>query len=70
MATDFFGNEIIIGCEVAFMQTKYRNLRIGKIKSISEKTVLIEHPKSGSGHTGYQDETRQDHKQVIVKLTK
>ena len=67
MAKDFFGNEITLGCEVAFMQTQYRNLRLGRVKKITEKTVLIEHPKNGSGFTGYQEETRQDHAQVIVK---
>ena len=62
MAKDFFGNEINIGNEVAFMQTKYRNLLKGKVVKITEHTVLIEHKPTNTLKT----ETRQEHSQVIV----
>lgn len=63
IAKDFFGNEIKIGDIVAFMQTGYRSLRSGTVKSITEKTVLISHKETNVCST----ETRQFHSQVIVK---
>lgn len=62
MAKDFFGNEIKIGDEVAFMRTKYRYLLKGKVIKITEYTVLIEHKPTNTLKT----ETRQEHSQVIV----
>jgi peroxiredoxin len=63
IAKDFFGNEIKVGDTVAFMQTGYRSLRSGTVKSITEKTVLISHKETNVCST----ETRQFHSQVIVK---
>lgn len=63
MAKDFFGTEIKIGDEVAFMEISYRNLLKGTIKSISPKMVTITHEKTNWGRT----ETRQEHNQVIVR---
>jgi peroxiredoxin len=63
IAKDFFGNEITVGDTVAFMQTGYRSLRSGTVKSITEKTVLISHKETNVCST----ETRQFHSQVIVK---
>lgn len=63
MAKDFFGNEIKVGDTVAFMQTNYRSLRLGTVKSLTPKMVNIEHKPTNVRST----ETRQEHSQVIVK---
>ena len=68
MAKDFFKNPINIGNTVAFMQTKYRNLMVGTVVGITEKTVLIEHEKLANKNV--KSKTRQDHGQVIVKNQK
>lgn len=39
---DFFGTELNIGDEVAFMEPEYRNMTLGKIVSFAPKTMLIE----------------------------
>ncbi len=64
MAKDFFGNDIVEGSTVAFMQKGYRNLVTGVVKKITAKTVLIEHERFNVGGT----ETKQFHDQVIVKI--
>jgi predicted Mrr-cat superfamily restriction endonuclease len=61
-AKDFIGGEIQVGDTVVFMQTKYRNLMIGTVKSLSPKTLTISHEKTNIGDT----ETRQFHSQVVV----
>jgi predicted metal-dependent hydrolase len=63
---DFFGNKLSIGDTVAFMEIKYRSLMIGKIVSITEKTVLIEH--EGLRDKNVKSQTRQFYNQVIKKL--
>jgi ribosomal protein L24 len=60
---DFFGNTIKIGDEVAFMETKYRSLMIGKIVSITEKTVMVEHTELRDKNC--KSKTRQFHTQII-----
>ena len=62
-AIDFLGNEINVEDEVVFIQKSYRELKIGKIISITEKTLLIEHEKFNRGGTT----TKQFHNQVILK---
>lgn len=58
---DFLGQELNIGDEVVFIQLGYRNLLRGKIKKITEKTVLIEHKKTNT----YSTETKQFPSQVV-----
>lgn len=58
--TDFFGNEINVGDEVAYMQIGYRNLTLGRVIRITPKTLTIK-------RDGSTLETRQEHKQVIIK---
>ena len=63
---DFFGNKLSTGDIVAFMETKYRSLMIGKIISITEKKVLIEHEELRDKNV--KSQTRQFHNQVIKKI--
>ena len=63
MAQDFFGNEITLGCDVAFMQTKYRNFVMGKVVKITDKTIEISHDPTNT----FKKNTKQSHNQVIVK---
>jgi hypothetical protein len=63
VAKDFFGNEIKVGDTVAFMQTEYRKLLTGIVAIITEKTLIVEHPRTNIGKT----QTKQFHNQVIVK---
>lgn len=60
---DFFGNEILIGDTVAFMQKGYRTLRTGVVEKITSQMVFIKHEKFNVGST----ETKQEHNQVIVR---
>ena len=62
MYKDFFGNEINIGDTIAFMQTGYRQLKIGIVKKLTPQMVIIEHERFNTGKT----ETKQSHDQVIV----
>lgn len=60
--TDFLGNNLTVGDEVVFMQLGYRNLKKGKIKSMTERgTLIISHERFNVGGT----ETKQDCSQVI-----
>ena len=59
---DFFGNQIVLGQEVAFMQLGYRHLLKGEVIHISPKHVQIRHKKTNVGRT----ETKQQHCQIIV----
>lgn len=63
VAKDFFGNEILIGDTVAFMQKGYRTLRTGVVDRITPQMVFIKHQQFNVGGT----ETKQEHNQVIVK---
>lgn len=63
MLTDFFNTEIKVGDTVAFMRVGYRGLCIGTVVKLTEQTVFINHAKDNSCRT----ETKQHHKQVIVK---
>lgn len=58
---DFIGNDLQIGDEVVFVQLSYRNLLRGKIKNITEKTILISHEKTNDCRT----ETKQTPLQVV-----
>lgn len=60
---DYFGNEIKLGDEVAFIQTGYSNFSSGIIIKITDYIVLINHDRNGVGKT----ETKQYHNQVIKK---
>lgn len=62
-AKDFLDNKIEVGSSVIFAQLGYRNLMKGKIKSISEKNVMIEHEKTNTNRITI---TKQLHNQVIV----
>ena len=42
MAQDFMGNELKIGDIVVFQELNYRNFAVGKIKEITNKTVLLD----------------------------
>lgn len=61
VAKDKLRNPINVGDTVIFMQLNYRNLLVGTIKSISNKTLIIEHPMTNVCST----ETKQFHDQVI-----
>ena len=63
MATDFFGNIITVGDEVAFMQIGYRQLLKGIVVKLTDKMVFVSHERTNVGKT----ETKQEHNQVIVK---
>jgi len=58
---DFLGNDLYVGDEVAFVQLGYRNLLRGRIKRITEKTILISHEMTNTCST----ETKQTPSQVI-----
>lgn len=60
---DYFGNEIKLGDEVAFIQTGYSNFSSGIIIKITDYIVLINHDRNGVGKT----KTKQYHNQVIKK---
>jgi len=45
MLIDFLDNEIEVGDWVVFMRKNYRELCVGRIKSNTKKTILIEHNK-------------------------
>lgn len=62
MAEDFLGKRINIGDRVVFMQRAYRNLLVGTIEKITDKTVIIKHAKTNIGDT----QTKQFHNQVVV----
>ena len=65
---DFFGNEVNIGDEVAFMETKYRSLMIGTVVRITDKMVIINHDELSNKNC--KSETKQYHSQTIKKLNK
>lgn len=46
---DFFGQELAVGDEVAFMQPHYRNMVIGRIVSFAPQSMLIEWEKDYGG---------------------
>lgn len=60
---DFLGQEIKIGDEVIFIEKDYRNLKIGRIKSASDKMLVVEYERSYYGHGG--TEMKQYHNQVV-----
>lgn len=62
-AKDFFGREIKVGDEVAFMKVGYRHLLLGIVKSIGPKKVTITRTS-----LNYKSQTMQFHNQVIVKV--
>lgn len=61
MATDFLGKEIKVGDKVVFAQLQYRNLLIGEIIRLTDKTALIKHEETNTCGT----QTKQFHKQLI-----
>jgi hypothetical protein len=61
MTKDYLGQEINVGDPVIFVQLNYRNFLKGTITKITEKTVLISHPKTNTCST----ETKQYPDQVI-----
>jgi hypothetical protein len=40
---DFFGQDLVLGDEVAFMEPHYRNMTLGKIIKFTPQTILIEY---------------------------
>jgi peroxiredoxin len=63
-ALDFFGNEIRVGDEVAFMQTGYRHFIKGKIEKITSQNVIISHNETNV----CKKQTKQFHNQVIRNI--
>jgi len=59
-AKDFLGNELEIGDLVVFMEVNYRNLKTGKIVSISPKMLLVD-----DGSSSLYSTSKQRHDQVI-----
>lgn len=57
---DFLNKPLDVGDEVVFMNIKYRDLNLGKIKKITKKKVKIAYERQG-----YQRETYQFFGQVI-----
>lgn len=70
MLKDYFGNELNIGDEVAFMRVNYRSLMKGTIISMAEKTVLLSHEEIRIRKTRRtkKTKTRQYADQVIKKV--
>lgn len=69
---DFFGTDLNIGDEVAFMEPHYRNMVVGKIVSFAPKSMLIEWIKNHShrldgGPKHYVQTFRATSEQVIRK---
>lgn len=64
MKHDFVGNELKVGDKVVFMQVKYRSLMIGVIKSLADKSALIEHEKTNLCTT----ESRQSYSQIMLLI--
>lgn len=63
MAKDFFGNELNVGDTVAFMQTGYRQMKLGVVEKITNDTLIIHHEKTNVGKTS----TKQTSNQVFLK---
>lgn len=61
MAKDFLQRDIQVGDHVVFMETNYRNLVKGVIKSLTPKKAIISHLKYNNTIT----ETIQFHNQLI-----
>jgi len=62
MCKDFLGQVIDVGDIVVFMELRYRNLMLGKIKKITPKMLVIEHERN----TTYSNESRQFPSQVML----
>ena len=60
-ALDVFGSLLEVGDDVVFMQIGYRTFLKGKIKSLTEKSALIQHEKTNTGST----ESRQKFNQIF-----
>lgn len=64
--TDFFGQPLAIGDEVAFMCPNYRWMIMGKVIKFTPKTILLEYVETtGSVTMTYQ--FRSDRGQLIKK---
>lgn len=61
--TDFFGNEIRIGDECAFIEPHYHELNSGKVVNVTERSVIVEF-KSFKGHSRV---TRRTSSQIVCK---
>lgn len=61
LKTDFLGREVTVGDKVIFVQKGYRNLMVGEIIKMAEKTALIKHAKTNTCST----ETRQFYCQIV-----
>ena len=48
IAKDYFGNELLIGDEVVFMQLHYRGFIRGVISKVSPKKVTISHDETNT----------------------
>ena len=48
IAKDYFGNELLVGDEVVFMQLNYRGFMKGVISTISPKKVTILHERTNT----------------------
>jgi len=60
IAYDFFNQKLEVGQEIAFMRPGYKDLMLGKVKSIADKTLSI-------SCAQISHEVRQYHKNVIIK---
>lgn len=61
MKTDFLGKELNIGDKVVFMKLKYRELVIGEITTMADKSCVVSHEKNNSCRTT----SRQFYNQLI-----
>jgi hypothetical protein len=64
---DFFGQPLVVGDEVAFMDPDYRNMITGKIISFAPKSMLIEWVKVYSERWSVVKTFRATQNQVIKK---
>jgi len=64
MQQDFFGNDLWVGDEVAFMEVGYRTLKLGKIKKITGRMVFV----GKNDKDLASDWTKQMPSQVIKKF--
>ena len=54
---DFFGNELVVGDEVAFCEPGYRNLITGKIQNFTPQKVRVEYVTMAKCKTTYLGES-------------
>ena len=65
---DFFGNELVVGDEVAFCEPGYRNLITGKIQHFTPQKVRVEYITMDKQKTTYLGEPNFFIKKIPVPV--